>query len=201
MEKYLNAIIEAVYDGDEDETLEAVDAALEAGVSAEDIINKGGVIALEKLGKAFDDMEAFLPDMMLGGECMHALLEKVNPYLQRDGKAESATVVVGCAQGDLHDIGLNLVATQLSVGGYNVINLGTDTTVAKFISTANGRVFGAWCDLRIRDDYKVIVGGGPITPDWTQKIGADGYSRTASLAVELCHRLLAGASDLPVIVE
>ena len=65
MEKYLNAIVEAVYDGDEDETLEAVDAALEAGVPAEDIINKGGVVALEKLGKAFDDMEAFLPDMML----------------------------------------------------------------------------------------------------------------------------------------
>ena len=221
MEKYLNAIIEAVYDGDEDETLEAVDAALEAGVSAEDIINKGGVIALEKLGKAFDDMEAFLPDMMLGGECMHALLEKVNPYLQRDCKAESATVVVGCAQGDLHDIGLNLVATQLSVGGYNVINLGTDTTVAKFISTAkehNASIIGVSTLLTtsayyqeelvktltkqgIRDDYKVIVGGGPITPDWTQKIGADGYSRTASLAVELCRQLLAGASELPVIVE
>ena len=208
MEKYLNAIVEAVYDGDEDETLEAVDAALEAGVPAEDIINKGGVVALEKLGKAFDDMEAFLPDMMLGGECMHALLEKVNPYLQR-------------AQGDLHDIGLNLVATQLSVGGYNVINLGTDTTVAKFISTAKehkASIIGVSTLLTtsayyqeeliktltkqgIRDDYKVIVGGGPITPDWTRKIGADGYSRTASQAVELCKKLLAGAADLPVIVE
>ncbi len=221
MEKYLNAIVEAVYDGDEDETLEAVDAALEAGVPAEDIINKGGVVALEKLGKAFDDMEAFLPDMMLGGECMHALLEKVNPYLQRDGKAENATIVVGCAQGDLHDIGLNLVATQLSVGGYNVINLGTDTTVAKFISTAKehkASIIGVSTLLTtsayyqeeliktltkqgIRDDYKVIVGGGPITPDWTRKIGADGYSRTASQAVELCKKLLAGAADLPVIVE
>ena len=221
MEKYLNMIIEAVYDGDEDETLEAVDAALEAGISDEDIINKGGVIALEKLGIAFDDMEAFLPDMMLGGECMHALLEKVKPHLQRGDKAENTTIVIGCAQGDLHDIGLNLVATQLSVGGYNVINLGADTNVSKFIATAkehNAAMIGvstllttsayyqeelikALTKQGIRDDYKVIVGGGPITPDWARKIGADGYSRTASQAVELCRQLLAGASELPVSVE
>lgn len=221
MNKYLSAIIEGVYGGDEDETLEAVNAALEAGVSAEDIINEGGVIALEKLGKAFDDMEAFLPDMMLGGECMHALLERVSPLLKRDGKTENATIVIGCAQGDLHDIGLNLVATQLSVGGYNVINLGADTTVSKFISTAKehkAAIIGvstllttsayyqeelvkALTKQGIRDDYKVIVGGGPITPEWARKIGADGYSRTASQAVELCKRLMAGATDLPVIVE
>ena len=221
MEKYFDTIIDAIYDGDEDRTIESVEAALEGGCTAQDIINKGGVVALERLGKAFDEMEAFLPDMMLGGECMHVLLEKVNPYLKREGQQESATIVLGCAQGDLHDIGLNLVATQLSVGGYNVVNLGTDTTVAQFIAAAkenDAAIIGVSTLLTtsayyqdelikalqkqgLRDKYKVIVGGGPITPEWTRTIGADGYSRTASQAVQLCRQLLASADELPVIIE
>ena len=107
---------------------------------------------------------------------------------------------MGCAQGDLHDIGLNLVATQLEIGGFNVINLGTDTSVKEFLETAknnDAKIIGISSLLTtsayyqeeliqklvkdgIRDNYKVIVGGGPITPAWTKKIGADGYSRTAT---------------------
>lgn len=221
LEKYYEAISEAIYDGDEDETLEAVDAALEAGCHPEDIITKGGVVALERLGKDFDEMNAFLPDMMLGGEAMHALLDRVNPLLIKEGKDESATIVLGCAQGDLHDIGLNLVATQLAVAGYNVINLGTDTSPAEFIRVAqenHADIVGVSTLLTtssyyqdelikdmvkqgIRDQFKVIVGGGPITPQWTAKIGADGYSRTAHQAVELCARLLKGGETLPVVIE
>ena len=221
LEKYYEAISEAVYDGDDEETLVAVEAALEAGCPPEDIINKGGVAALERLGKDFDEMNAFLPDMMLGGEAMHALLDRVNPLLVKEGKGESATIVLGCAQGDLHDIGLNLVATQLAVAGYNVINLGTDTSPAEFLRVADENhadIIGVSTLLTtssyyqdemikdmvkkgIRDRYKVIVGGGPITPQWTEKIGADGYSRTAHQAVELCKRLLQGGEELPVVIE
>ena len=144
------------------------------------------------------------------GEALHSLLEVVKPYLNNFDKGEGATIVVGCAQGDLHDIGLNLVATQLAVGGFNVINLGTDVSVAKFISTAKenaASIIGVSSLLTtsayyqeelvkklekdgLRDQYKVIVGGGPITPEWTKKIGADGYSRTANQAVQLCSCLL-----------
>ena len=221
MQEYFDKIADAVYDGEDEDTADLAKQALEAGADPEDVINKGGVVGLERLGKAFDEMEAFLPELMLGGEAMHSLLEVVKPYLKNSDKGEGATIVVGCAQGDLHDIGLNLVATQLAVGGFNVISLGTDVSVAKFISTAkdnDASIIGVSSLLTtsayyqeelvkklekdgLRDQYKVIVGGGPITPEWTKKIGADGYSRTANQAVQLCRQLLSGNSDSPIIIQ
>lgn len=220
MQELLNNIADAIYDGEEDLAAELAQTAINEGIEPEDIINQGGVVGLERLGKAFDEMEAFLPELMLGGEAMHALLEVVRPHLANSENGAGVTVVLGCAQGDLHDIGLNLVATQLSVGGFNVINLGTDTPVAKFIEAAtknNARIIGVSSLLTtsayyqdelikklekdgLRDRFKVIVGGGPITPEWTEKIGADGYSRTAAQAVQLCKRLLAGEKS-PLVIE
>lgn len=218
MQELFQKLEEVVYEGEADRAEKLAEEALEAGAAPEDVIHCG-VSALDKLGKAFDEMEAFLPELMLGGDAMHALLDVVKPHLTQ-AENKNATVVVGCAQGDLHDIGLNLVATQLAVGGFNVINLGPDVTNAKFIETAkanNAQIIGVSSLLTtsayyqeelvkkleregIRDQFKVIVGGGPITPDWTRQIGADGYSRTANLAVDLCNRLMAGESG-PVIVE
>ncbi len=219
MQEILDKISQVVYDGDEEQSAALAAQVIEAGADPEEVINRG-VAGLEQLGKAFDEMEAFLPELMLGGDAMHALLEVVKPHLKLADSNQNATIVVGCAQGDLHDIGLNLVATQLSVGGFNVINLGTDTTVGEFIETAksnNAKIIGVSSLLTtsayyqdelikklkkegLRDRFKVIVGGGPITPEWTRKIGADGYSRTANMAVQLCRRLLAGESG-PIIVE
>lgn len=218
MQEIFEKLEQIVYDGDADQAAELAAQAIEAGAAPEDVINCG-VSALDKLGKAFDEMEAFLPELMLGGDAMHALLDVVKPHLAQAGN-KNATVVVGCAQGDLHDIGLNLVATQLSVGGFNVINLGADVTNAKFIETAkdnDAKIIGVSSLLMtsayyqdelikklerdgLRDQFKVIVGGGPITPEWTRKIGADGYSRTANMAVELCTRLMAGETG-SIIVE
>ena len=210
MSDLLNKIADAVYEGDEDLVVELANQAVEEGVQPEDIINQGGVIGLERLGEDFNNMEVFLPELMLGGDAMHALLAVVTPLMLKDGQKVSDTVIIGCAQGDLHDIGLNLVATQLAVGGYNVINLGTDTSVAKFIEEAvkaDAKIIGVSSLLTtsayyqdelvkalekqgLRDKFKVIVGGGPITPEWAEKIGADGYSRTAIQAVELCNKLM-----------
>ena len=217
----LNKIVEAIYEGDDILVIQLADQAVEEGTTAEDIINLGGIIGLENLGQAFEDMEAFLPELMLGGEAMHALIKHVTPLLKKEGKEEGVTVVMGCAQGDLHDIGLNLVATQLEIGGFNVINLGTDTSVKEFLETAknnDAKIIGISSLLTtsayyqeeliqklvkdgIRDNYKVIVGGGPITPAWTKKIGADGYSRTATQAVALCKRVIKNAENLPIIIE
>ena len=219
MEEWLNKIPQLIYDGEEADVAHAAEEAIKAGADPEEVISRG-VEGLEKLGKAFDAMEAFLPELMIGGDAMHALLDVVRPYLKKDDAGQSATIVVGCAQGDLHDIGLNLVATQLSVGGFNVINLGTDTSVNKFIETAkenDAKIIGVSSLLTtsayyqdeliqklnkegLRDRFKVIVGGGPITPEWTKKIGADGYSRTANMAVSLCKRLLSGENG-PIIEE
>ncbi len=220
MQEILTQIADAVYDGDDTLTAALAGQALAAGLSPEDVINLGGVAGLERLGKAFDEMEAFLPELMLGGDAMHSLLEIVKPHLKQTENGQNATVVLGCAQGDLHDIGLNLVATQLAVGGFDVVNLGTDTSVAAFIEAAKehqAAIIGVSSLLTtsayyqdelikkleregLRDQYKVIVGGGPITPDWTEKIKADGYARTANQAVDLCKRL-AGGEPGPIIIQ
>ena len=189
MQDYYDKIADAIYDGEDEEAAELAKLALEAGADPENVINEGGVAGLERLGKAFDEMEAFLPELMLGGEAMHSLLEVVKPYLKNSDKDEGATVVVGCAQGDLHDIGLNHariigVSSLLTTSAYYQEEL-----VKKLEKDG------------IRDRYKVIVGGGPITPEWTRKIGADGYSRTANQAVQLCKQLLSGNSDSPIIIQ
>lgn len=221
MSTLLAKIADAVFEGDEDLTVELARQAVAEGLEPNVIINEGGVAGLERLGEGFNAMEVFLPELMLGGDAMHALLEELKPLMLAHGAAPSATVVLGCAQGDLHDIGLNLVATQLAVGGFNVINLGTDVSVARFIDEAakNGAsVIGvssllttsayyqeelvkALNNKGLRDQYKVIVGGGPITPEWAEKIGADGYSRTAVQAVELCRTLVNGNPGGLVVLQ
>lgn len=220
MQERYTKIADAIYDGDNELVVQLAEEALEADADPGDIINLGGVAGLERLGKAFEEMEAFLPELMLGGEAMHALLDVVKPHLDTTTQDESCLVVLGCAQGDLHDIGLNLVATQLMVNGFEVINMGTDTSVGAFIATAQekgAKIIGVSSLLTtsayyqdelikklekegLRSRFKVIVGGGPITPEWTKKIGADGYARTANQAVQLCKRLMAG-KESPIIIE
>ena len=136
MEEYLKKIEEAVYDGDEELVEELVQQALDAGVDPEAIIQDGGVAALNRLGDDFNNMIAFLPELMIGGDCMKKLISLCNPHLQGGKSAFKGKIVIGCAKGDLHDIGKSLVATQLSINGYEVVDLGTDVPTNKFIDTA-----------------------------------------------------------------
>ena len=225
MSDVLMKIADAIYDGDEPRTLELVDEAVAEGIGPEEIINQGGVVGLERLGEAFDELEVFLTELMMGGEAMKAMIEKLVPLMEQGGqKGFKGNVLIGCAKGDLHDIGLNLVATQLSINGFRVTNLGTDVSVNKYLDKAvetEADIIAVSSLLTtsayyqeeliqrlevegLRDKYKVIVGGGPITPDWTRKIGADGYSRTANLAVQLCKELMTTDKDTasePLIYE
>ena len=186
MAEYLAQIEEAVYDGDEDLVKELVEKALEAGEDPEAIIQDGGVAALNRLGDDFNNMIAFLPELMIGGEC-----------------------------------GKSLVATQLAINGYQVIDLGTDVPTNKFIDTAmaeNADIIAVSSLLTTsqyymeelinrlthegkRDRFKVAVGGGPIGPEYAQKIGADGYSRTAGLSVKMADRLMTKAPGDELVVE
>lgn len=221
MSELLTKIADAIYDGDEVLVADLTNRAVEQGVEPGDIINKGGVAGLERLGDAFNKMEAFLPELMLGGDAMHVLLDIVTPLMKTADGRQSVTAVIGCAQGDLHDIGLNLVATQLAVGGFNVINLGTDVSVSQFIDEAKksgAKIIGVSSLLTtssyyqdelikalvrsgIRDQFKVIIGGGPVTHEWAKKIGADGYSRTAVQAVQLCKQLMEDHDGDLIVIE
>ncbi|HHW40640.1 MAG TPA: hypothetical protein GXX19_05740 [Syntrophomonadaceae bacterium] len=205
-----NRISEAVRYGQRDEIEKLADEVIANKINPIDAIQKGGVDGLKKLGDAFENLEAFLPELMAGGEAMKLLINKLTPYLESDKSALEGTVVIGTVKGDLHDIGKNLVATQLAVNGFNVIDLGVDVSNNKFIeeAEANKADIIALSSLLttsayyiqefierlekdgLRSKYKIIVGGGPIEPEWAREIGADGYSRTAVGAVKVCKELM-----------
>jgi len=206
----LKKIEEAIYDGDEDNILDLVQEALDGGISAERIIAEGGVVALDRLGEDFNNLEVFLPELMMGGDCMKMLIEKVKPFLEAGSSAFSGKVIIGCAKGDLHDIGKSLVATELAVHGFEVIDLGVDVSTNRFIETAEKEnadiiavsallttsqyymeeLINRLTDEGKRDKYRIAVGGGPISTEYARKIGADGYSRTANLAVTMAKGLM-----------
>jgi methylmalonyl-CoA mutase cobalamin-binding domain/chain len=223
MSDIIKQIYSAIYDGEEDLIAELAEKAIAEGLDANTVINEGGVAALTQLGEEFDRLEVFLPELMMAGEAMKVLVDTMAKTLKSGEEAYKGKVIIGTAKGDLHDIGMNLVAIQLSVHGYEVFNLGPDNNVGKYIDKAKevgadiiavssllttsayyqGELVERLEKEGLRDTYKVIVGGGPITPEWTRKIRADGYSRTANLAVKLCNELVANKSNPkePIIIE
>lgn len=221
MPTIFDRIAQAVYDGDCDEVALLAQEVLDKNVDPSEAINQGGVVALERLGEAFDNLEVFLPELMMGGEAMTVLINKLSVRFQGSESAYLGTVIIGTAKGDLHDIGKNLVKTQLAVNGFKVFDLGTDVAVNKFVDKARevdadiiavssllttaayyqGELVERLKAENLRSAYKVIVGGGPITANWTRSIGADGYARTAHLAVDLCKALMNESAQTPLIFE
>ncbi len=223
MPDLIKQIYDAVYEGKEGVAAELAQKALDAGMDPTRVINEGGIAALNKLGEQFDRLEVFLPELMLAGEAMTALVKVLSSVFKATEFAYKGKVIIGAAKGDLHDIGMNLVAVQLSVHGFEVFNMGVDNAVGAFIDKAKeigadiiavssllttsayyqGELVERLEAEGLRNKYKVIVGGGPVTPDWTRKIRADGYSRTANLAVKLCNELMTRQGSLaePLIVE
>ena len=206
----IKKIEEAVYEGEEEIIVDLVQEALDAGVSPLDIIQKGGIAALDRLGEDFNELIVFLPQLMMAGETMKALIGKVNPYLGEGNAYKKGKVIIGCAKGDLHDIGKSLVATQLAVKGFDVVDLGVDVNNNKFIEKAEEigadiiaissllttsqyymeELINRMVEDGLRSKYRIVIGGGPINGEYAKKIGADGYSRTATGAARMCEKLM-----------
>jgi 5-methyltetrahydrofolate--homocysteine methyltransferase len=221
MEDILLKIREAIYNGEEGAVKEFVQQALDQGVDPQDIIQKGGVSALNQLGEDFNNMLVFLPEMMIGGDCMKTLISMVQPSLKSGSSTFKGKVIIGCAKGDLHDIGMSLVATQLSINGYEVIELGTDVPTNVFIETAEAEKADIIAVSSLlttsqyymedlvkrlkqegkRDKFRIAIGGGPINGDYAKKIGADGYARTAELAVKMADRLMKITPGSDLVIE
>lgn len=203
-------IAEAVRFGRDDEIAKLADEVIAQGIDPSEAIQKGGVRGLDQLGQAFENLEVFLPELMVGGEAMKVLIDKLTPHLGDGKSAFEGKVVIGTAKGDLHDIGKNLVASTLSVNGFNVVDLGVDVSPTAFIEKAQEHgadiiamssllttsayyleeVINRLAEDGLRDKFKVIVGGGPIRPEFAEKIGADGYARTSAGAVRVCKQLM-----------
>ena len=207
-----SAMAQSIMDGDADVAEKLALDALEAGIDPLDAINQGFILGLDKVGELFSAGEAYLPELVMAGEAMKAAVTALEPEMVRRGKGREilGKVVLGTIEGDIHDIGKSLVGTMLSVAGFKVFDLGVDVPVLTLIEKAREEsadiigvsalltttmvkqrdVVEALEDMNLRAAIKVIVGGAPVTRDWADEIGADGYSQDAMGAVTVAKQLL-----------
>lgn len=183
---------------------------LEAGETPLDIINKGLIVGMSEVGVLFQQNKMFIPEVLMCAKAMEAGVSIVKPMLQAGDVTSSGTVLVATVQGDLHDIGKNLVGIMLESNGFTVIDAGKDASPEKIVSMAKEHkpdVIGMSAMLTttmlhmkdtielmkeegIRDQIKVIIGGAPVSTDFSTEILADGFAPDALSAVGLCKRLL-----------
>ncbi len=193
-----------IIDGENQGTVELIDPALEAEISARTLISGPMSTGISEVGRRFKNDEYFLPEVMMSAKCMQAALAVLKPLILEEKSEELGTCVIGTIQGDLHDIGKNIVAMMLEAAGFTVVDLGVSTTPAAFIAAIREHKpqivgFSAlltttmamqWETLKaidaegLRERVKVFVGGAPISQAWCDKIGADAYCVDALVAVE-----------------
>jgi len=210
----MNSILQDIFDnvvaGNRDVLPAKVEVALNEGEAAEVILNEALIPAMAEVGELFERGDFYVPEMLVSARAMQAGLAVLKPHLIEGGVETVRTVVIGTVEGDLHDIGKNLVAIMLEGAGLEVVDLGTDVKPEKFAETAreNGaRIVGlsalltttmqnmkfvieAIEDIGIREQVKIILGGAPVTQEFADEIGADGYAPDAVRAVNLVKSLL-----------
>ncbi len=211
-DKLYQAMAQSVIEGEPEEAAELAQKGLEAGLGPLAMIEDGFAAGIKVVGDLFSQGEYFLPDLVIGAKAMEEAMAVLNSELHRrqETRQTHGKVVIGTVQGDIHEIGKNLVTTLLAVNGFEVFDLGVDVTDDTFIAKvkevganvlgmsalltttmpAQKRIIQALEEAGIRNEVKVIVGGAPVTPSWADEIGADGYSEDAVGAVAVVQRLL-----------
>lgn len=211
-EEILSRISAAVAEGEESEALELVKKAFEAGIDPMVVLNEGAAKGMDTVSDRYSAGEAFLPELVVAGDAMGAVVKLIfeNMTTEEAALSRKGVVVIGQAKGDVHDIGKNIVAALLAVNGFEIHDLGTDVDVKTFFQKAQefsadivavstllttslpymADVLAYIRDTGNRKKYNFIIGGGPVTPQYAEKIGADGWSRNAFDCVELCKRLM-----------
>lgn len=202
-------VYEAVLKGNKNTVLDEVKKVLAEGAKPDEIINGHLIPAINEVGVLFDKQKYFLPQLISSANTMKLAIEYLEPMLERDDKEEKATLVVATVEGDIHDIGKNLVVLMLKNYGYQVIDLGKDVPAEVIVDTAmkeHAKVIGlsalmTTTMMRMKDvvelvkerglDCKVVIGGAAINESFAEEIGADGYSKDAAECVKLVDRLLA----------
>ncbi|MGQ9605082.1 MAG: corrinoid protein [Thermogutta sp.] len=204
-------LYDAILNGDHRLAAEVTKAALEAQADPSELIAKYMIPAMNEVGNRFACNEYFVPELLIAARAMKASLELLTPLLAAGGAKRAGRVVIGTVKGDLHDIGKNLVASMLEGAGFEVIDLGVDVPLEKFVESAREKegtivamsalltttmtnmksVIEALQSAGLRDKVRVMVGGAPLTPQFASQIGADGYSENATEAVALARKLAA----------
>lgn len=209
MAKYQD-LANSIIAGDNVKSREIAQKLVDEGVTAIEILNNGLMPGMNVVGKKFKANEIYIPEVLVAARAMHAAMDVIKPLLIESDAQTRGTVVIGTVQGDLHDIGKNLVAMMLEGGGFAVTDIGADVSAEKFVEEAkknNANLVGMSALLtttmtgmkeviemfRADDnikDVKIMIGGAPITQEYADKIGADGYAPDAASAVDLAANLL-----------
>ena len=203
-------IYNAILEGNQAATVTGVTQALEANGDPAVILNQGMIAAMKEVGRLFEEGEYYVPEMLIAARAMQAGLVILKPHLVDSGIEPSGTVAVGTVKGDLHDIGKNLVAMMLEGAGFAIIDLGTDVAPEIFVAAIQDdgvdvvalsalltttmpsmkATIAAIDAAGLRENVKVIVGGAPVTQEYADQIGADGFAPDASGAVTVTESLL-----------
>jgi dimethylamine corrinoid protein len=209
-EELFERLADAVLQLDEDGAKALAREVVARGVDAWDAIERGLLVGMQRAGKLFDEEEYFVPELLVAADAMYGAIELLRPHIREQGRGERRRIVIGVMQGDTHDIGKNLVRIMLEVSGFEVHDLGRDVAPRAFVdravevgadvialSTLMTTTMGGMAEVirileaeALRTRFKVIVGGSPISQQFADRIGADGYAPRAAEAVQLARRLV-----------
>ena len=201
---------QAVIDGQGEVAAALTQALLATGTSAREILDEALLPAMAVVGERMRSGDCFIPEVLLSARTMQSALDVLRPHMAEGESASFGTIVIGTVEGDLHDIGKNLVAMLLQGAGFEVVNLGTGVTAEQFVTAVRehqAQIIGmsalltttlprmketinALTAAGLRDAVKVMVGGAPVTEAYAQEVGADGYGANAGMAVERAKALV-----------
>jgi 5-methyltetrahydrofolate--homocysteine methyltransferase len=204
----LKALSEAIINGDQKTAVEITQAAIDEGMAPERILNEGLISGMNIVGTRFKANEIYIPEVLISARAMKMSMEYLEPKLSEAGVEPIGKALIGTVQGDLHDIGKNLVMMMLKGSGFEVVDAGIDVSAEKFVAKAKAagtQIVGLSALLTttmpsmestvkaIKDaglNVKVIIGGAPVTQNYADKIGADGYAADAATAIDVAKSLL-----------
>jgi len=205
----LDEIYDAIIDGKQDIVVSKIKEALEDHIQPEIIMNEGLISGLDEVGRLYEEGTFFVPDMLIAARTMQAALKLLRPLLVKEGMKPIGKVAIGTVQGDLHDIGKSIVAMMFESNGFEIMDLGVDVQPEKFISAINdgAQIIAVSALLtttmtnikttiesiekaELRDQVIIMVGGAPVTEEFANAVGADGFAINAPSAVRKARELL-----------
>jgi 5-methyltetrahydrofolate--homocysteine methyltransferase len=207
----IQAIATNLYEGDYTAVADLVQKLVDQGLSPEAILQEGLIAGMDRVGRDFKEGILFVPEVLIAARAMHGGMDILRPFLVKSGVKSAGKCVIGSVQGDLHDIGKNLVKMMLGGAGYELIDLGTDVKPEGFVAAIREhkpKIVGMSALLTttmmnmkviieaikaagLRESTKIIVGGAPVTETFAKGCGADGYASNAASAVEVARALTA----------
>jgi 5-methyltetrahydrofolate--homocysteine methyltransferase len=210
----LDQLYDAILAGNAKSAAAVTQAAVAEGMDPQRLLDEAMIPAMDEVGRRFESNECFVPELLISARAMKAGVAVIRPMLAAQASKSAGRVVIGTVKGDLHDIGKNLVAIMLEGGGFEIVDVGVDAHPDKFIDAIRTskpdivalsalltttlpsmkNIVDQLVQAGVRNQVKVIIGGAPVTQDFADEIGADGYSDNAAAAVTLARKLLSPAA-------